>query len=225
MKGDVIVLYSQASSDWWRGCVGGREGLIPDKYILIKIRGEDEARDSLSCMSDCSGDSRRRISGQSDTLRSGRSEASPRVSRPSHHSVSVPPDTPPLARPSPQRHSLATPVTVISVLTPALDNDNSSRDSLDQDSGNPESELTSTSERASRSPSDYRSIDCDSLSVDDSGDVISDDNIATGATTVIHLTGEDAGIEAIASIDDEEEFVSDRRTLQTEVRHDREETE
>merc|ERR1719270_854816 len=40
MKGDSIVLYSQASSDWWRGCVGGREGLIPDKYILIKIRGE-----------------------------------------------------------------------------------------------------------------------------------------------------------------------------------------
>ena len=38
MKGDSIVLYSQASSDWWRGCVGGREGLIPDKYILIKIR-------------------------------------------------------------------------------------------------------------------------------------------------------------------------------------------
>ena len=38
MKGDSIVLYSQASSDWWRGCVGGREGLIPDKYVLIKIR-------------------------------------------------------------------------------------------------------------------------------------------------------------------------------------------
>ena len=38
MKGDSMVLYSQASSDWWRGCVGGREGLIPDKYILIKIR-------------------------------------------------------------------------------------------------------------------------------------------------------------------------------------------
>ena len=38
MKGDSIILYSQASSDWWRGCVGGREGLIPDKYVLIKIR-------------------------------------------------------------------------------------------------------------------------------------------------------------------------------------------
>ena len=212
MKGDVIVLYSQASSDWWRGCVGGREGLIPDKYILIKIRGEDEARDSLSCMSDCSQDSRRRISSQSDTMRSVKSEASPRVSRPTHHSVSVPPDTPPLSRATPQRHSLATPITVISVTS--QDNDNSSRDSLDQDSGNPESELTtSTSERASRSPSDYRSIDCDSLSVDDSGDVISEENIATGATTVIHLTGE----EAASNMDEDEEFVTERRTLQTEV--------
>ena len=162
MKGDIIVLYSQASSDWWRGCVGGREGLIPDKYILIKIRGEDEARDSLSCMSDYSGDSRRRISSQSDTLRSNRSEASqasqqgtvsPRLSRAGQHSVSVPPSTPPLSRPSPHRHSLAAPpvtATVISVVTPPQDNLTSSRDSLDQDSGNPESEMTTTSERASR---------------------------------------------------------------------------
>ena len=162
MKGDIIVLYSQASSDWWRGCVGGREGLIPDKYILIKIRGEDEARDSLSCMSDYSGDSRRRISSQSDTLRSNRSEASqasqqgtvsPRLSRAGQHSVSVPPSTPPLSRPSPNRHSLAAPpvtATVISVVTPPQDNLTSSRDSLDQDSGNPESEMTTTSERASR---------------------------------------------------------------------------
>ena len=229
MKGDVIVLYSQASSDWWRGCVGGREGLIPDKYILIKIRGEDEARDSLSCMSDYSADSRRRISSQSDTLRSTRSEASqasqqgtvssPRLSRPSHHSVSVPPSTPPLTRPGPHRHSLAAPpVTVISVVTPAVENLTSSRDSLDQDSGNPESEMTTTSERASRSPSDYRSLDCDSLSVDDSGDVASDDNIATGATTVIHLTGEEAGQESLPHIDDDDEdFLSERRTLQTEV--------
>ena len=53
--------------------------------------------------------------------------------------------------------------------------------------------------------------------MDDSGDVVSDDNIATGATTVIHLTGEEGGQEALANIEDEEEFLSDRRTLQTEV--------
>ena len=53
--------------------------------------------------------------------------------------------------------------------------------------------------------------------MDDSGDVVSDDNIATGATTVIHLTGEEAGQDALPNIDDEEDFLSERRTLQTEV--------
>ena len=104
MKGDLITLYSQASSDWWRGCVGGREGLIPDKYILIKIRGEDDPRDSISSISD--QEPRRRISSQSDTLRSSQS---PRVSRPSQHSISAPPETPPLVRATPTRQSASTP--------------------------------------------------------------------------------------------------------------------
>ena len=37
-KGDVLVLHSQVSSDWWRGAHNNRIGLIPDKYILLKIR-------------------------------------------------------------------------------------------------------------------------------------------------------------------------------------------
>ncbi len=37
-KGDTIVLYRQVSNDWWRGSVRGVEGLIPDKYIMLKIR-------------------------------------------------------------------------------------------------------------------------------------------------------------------------------------------
>ena len=37
-KGDVLVLHSQVSSDWWKGSFQGRHGLIPDKYILLKIR-------------------------------------------------------------------------------------------------------------------------------------------------------------------------------------------
>lgn len=37
-KGASIALHNQVSGDWWRGCVDGREGLIPDKYILLKIR-------------------------------------------------------------------------------------------------------------------------------------------------------------------------------------------
>ena len=37
-KGDTIILYKQVSNDWWRGAVNGSEGLIPDKYITLKIR-------------------------------------------------------------------------------------------------------------------------------------------------------------------------------------------
>ena len=178
--------------------------------IVCFSRGEDDPRDSMSSMSETGSEPRRRISSQSDTLRSSRSEhQSPRVSRPSHHSISAPPETPPLVR-----HSVTStaPVTVISVTSPTV---TSSHDSLDQDSGNPESELTTTtSERgASRSPSDYRSLDCDSLSVDDT----SDDNTGPGpgGATVIHLTGD-----TIPNIDDDEDdLISTRRTLQTEVRY------
>lgn len=37
-KGDHVTLFSQVSNDWWRGSVNGKEGLIPDKYILLKIK-------------------------------------------------------------------------------------------------------------------------------------------------------------------------------------------
>jgi len=37
-KGDTITLYSQVSGDWWKGSVNGVDGLIPDKYIMLKIR-------------------------------------------------------------------------------------------------------------------------------------------------------------------------------------------
>ena len=37
-KGHVLTLYTQVSSDWWKGTKDGRDGLIPDKYILLRIR-------------------------------------------------------------------------------------------------------------------------------------------------------------------------------------------
>lgn len=37
-KGDTLTLYTQVSNDWWRGALAGREGLIPDKYIMLKIK-------------------------------------------------------------------------------------------------------------------------------------------------------------------------------------------
>uniref|UniRef100_A0A182YI20 SLIT-ROBO Rho GTPase-activating protein 1 n=1 Tax=Anopheles stephensi TaxID=30069 RepID=A0A182YI20_ANOST len=40
-KGDTVILYNQVSNDWWRGAVNGKTGLIPDKYISLKIKDED----------------------------------------------------------------------------------------------------------------------------------------------------------------------------------------
>ena len=208
LKREMLTL-PQVSSDWWRGNVGGKEGLIPDKYILLKIRGEDEARDSLASISE----DRRRATSTSDTLRSTRSETSqsPRVAR-SHHSVSTPsPATPPLAR-MPHRHSIshAPPSleasarprgTVIAVTTPpqpATRPRTASRESAgDRDSGNPSPDVTAGSGRASRSPAlqgSEGSMEFDSLSVDDSVEETSVGNtaasaLATAATTVIHVTG------------------------------------
>lgn len=34
-QGEPIILYSKASSDWWRGEVGGVKGLVPHKYISV----------------------------------------------------------------------------------------------------------------------------------------------------------------------------------------------
>jgi hypothetical protein len=38
VRGPLRPVDVQVSGDWWRGSVAGREGLIPDKYILLKIR-------------------------------------------------------------------------------------------------------------------------------------------------------------------------------------------
>ncbi|XP_049541574.1 SLIT-ROBO Rho GTPase-activating protein 1-like isoform X1 [Anopheles darlingi] len=62
-KGDTVILYNQVSNDWWRGAVKGKTGLIPDKYISLKIK--DEERD------------------KSEHLKSSSSEESVRKRRPS----------------------------------------------------------------------------------------------------------------------------------------------
>ncbi|KAG1961605.1 SLIT-ROBO Rho GTPase-activating protein [Pimephales promelas] len=42
--GDRFILYSKASSDWWRGEVNGTKGLIPNKYISMQSAdgGQDQ---------------------------------------------------------------------------------------------------------------------------------------------------------------------------------------
>lgn len=37
-KGDLVTLRKQVSNDWWQGTVRGKDGLIPDKYISLKIK-------------------------------------------------------------------------------------------------------------------------------------------------------------------------------------------
>merc|ERR1719317_1370167 len=100
--GASISLYSQVSSDWWRGCVGGREGLIPDKYILLKIRGDEEMKDIHQ--------DRCRGASHTDTLRSTHSEKVP-----SNTHRSLDPSTCYPMTGSPHRHSIShTPPTTAS---------------------------------------------------------------------------------------------------------------
>ncbi|GIX69423.1 SLIT-ROBO Rho GTPase-activating protein 1 [Caerostris extrusa] len=61
-KGDTLMLQNQVSNDWWRGSFLGKEGLIPDKYILLKIRDEDKDKSSMD------GSEKRRTSSSSDSL-------------------------------------------------------------------------------------------------------------------------------------------------------------
>ncbi|XP_056646166.1 SLIT-ROBO Rho GTPase-activating protein 1-like isoform X2 [Diorhabda sublineata] len=66
-RGDFITLYSQVSNDWWRGIVNGKEGLIPDKYISLKIKDDD--RDKVGLKSSSSEESvQRRTLSSTDSI-------------------------------------------------------------------------------------------------------------------------------------------------------------
>ncbi|XP_076665482.1 SLIT-ROBO Rho GTPase-activating protein 1 isoform X3 [Andrena cerasifolii] len=65
-KGDTLTLYTQVSNDWWRGALAGREGLIPDKYIMIKIKDEEREKELLQSSSEES--MRRRTSSSADSI-------------------------------------------------------------------------------------------------------------------------------------------------------------
>ncbi|KAF5285233.1 hypothetical protein FQR65_LT13297 [Abscondita terminalis] len=67
-KGDSITLYSQVSNDWWRGTVNGQEGLIPDKYISLKMKDDD--REKLENLKSSSSEEsmRRRASSSNDSV-------------------------------------------------------------------------------------------------------------------------------------------------------------
>ena len=35
-KGDQITLYKQANETWWEGSVKGKDGLVPNAYIIVQ---------------------------------------------------------------------------------------------------------------------------------------------------------------------------------------------
>ncbi|XP_046661965.1 SLIT-ROBO Rho GTPase-activating protein 1-like isoform X3 [Homalodisca vitripennis] len=74
-KGETVTLYSQVSNDWWRGSVNSKEGLIPDKYILIKMKDEDREKLELFKSSSSEESMRRRASSSNDSVLSGASSS------------------------------------------------------------------------------------------------------------------------------------------------------
>ncbi|XP_022653461.1 SLIT-ROBO Rho GTPase-activating protein 3-like isoform X2 [Varroa destructor] len=62
-RGEVLRLTQQLSADWWRGSLRGRQGLVPDKYIMLNIR--DDQREASA-----SGGEDRASSAFSDSLAS-----------------------------------------------------------------------------------------------------------------------------------------------------------
>ncbi|XP_018578862.1 SLIT-ROBO Rho GTPase-activating protein 1-like isoform X3 [Anoplophora glabripennis] len=67
-RGDSVTLYSQVSHDWWRGAVNGQEGLIPDKYISLKMKDDDRDKMGLLKSSSSEESVRRRASSSNDSI-------------------------------------------------------------------------------------------------------------------------------------------------------------
>ncbi|GJQ67390.1 hypothetical protein Trydic_g5085 [Trypoxylus dichotomus] len=67
-KGDTVTLYSQVSNDWWKGAVNGNEGLIPDKYISLKMKDDDREKIENFKSSSSDDSMRRRASSSNDSV-------------------------------------------------------------------------------------------------------------------------------------------------------------
>lgn len=113
-KGDLLTLYTQVSSDWWKGTKDGRDGLVPDKYIMLRIRDEDRERLEVGKLSSTSGSTsssseesaaaaRRRASSSSDvSVSSVRLSKLRQDSRPVTTAESIESESPVPSLPSPR---------------------------------------------------------------------------------------------------------------------------
>ncbi|XP_043221139.1 SLIT-ROBO Rho GTPase-activating protein 3-like isoform X2 [Amphibalanus amphitrite] len=95
--GDVLTLYRQVSSDWWRGHFRGRDGLVPDKYIMLKIRDEDR-----SSMSDSSSQPRASVSSECPSAVPAAASTPAPPSTPSSTGSGPAPEPPDVAEPPPE---------------------------------------------------------------------------------------------------------------------------
>ncbi|XP_045027410.1 SLIT-ROBO Rho GTPase-activating protein 1 isoform X2 [Daphnia magna] len=127
-KGDLLTLYTQVSSDWWKGTKDGRDGLVPDKYIMLRIRDEDRERLEIGKLSTTSGSSsseesaaaaRRRTSSSSDA-----SASSARLSKIRHDSrvltgsESIESESPAPSLPSPSLEKRVRPGPTVALVRP-----------------------------------------------------------------------------------------------------------
>nr|XP_040048506.1 SLIT-ROBO Rho GTPase-activating protein 3 isoform X2 [Gasterosteus aculeatus aculeatus] len=113
-QGELLILHSKASCDWWRGEVGGIKGLIPHKYISVlegSERGKREDREGGGSTGNLTADdpqtenpTRMRVNSDSASL--------PGRQRGGEGSPSQKPPTSPAARHLPvsqeRRHTLDT---------------------------------------------------------------------------------------------------------------------
>ncbi|XP_019875218.1 SLIT-ROBO Rho GTPase-activating protein 1 [Aethina tumida] len=81
-KGDSVILYAQVSNDWWRGSVNGQEGLIPDKYISLKMKDDDKEKSILKSSSSEESVKKRRASSTTEPVLSDNSPSASNTSSP-----------------------------------------------------------------------------------------------------------------------------------------------
>ncbi|XP_063883199.1 SLIT-ROBO Rho GTPase-activating protein 1-like isoform X1 [Scylla paramamosain] len=158
-KGDVLVLHSQVSSDWWRGSFQGKQGLIPDKYILLKIRDED--KDRLSDRGAAEQLRRRASSSSESILSSSTQQSSEGVIKPTAHNGAAQAPLSPSPASMQSQDSCASPVSRdgLGGASSSLGLDSGGvSDGAQADGGRSTSPLPSTPGQASHSPTPPHSL-------------------------------------------------------------------
>ncbi|XP_045626415.2 SLIT-ROBO Rho GTPase-activating protein 1 isoform X3 [Procambarus clarkii] len=200
-KGDVLVLHSQVSSDWWRGSFQGKQGLIPDKYILLKIRDED--KDRLSDRGAAEVLRRRASSSSESILSSSTQQSSEGVARPTSHNGAAQAPLSPSPASMQSQDSCASPVSRdgLGGASSSLGLDSGGvSDGAQADGARPTSPLPSTPGQASHSPTPPHSLQHGAcLSLSDVSSIVSvqeeaGEFLGSECSLQITMQGESGGV-------------------------------